>query len=293
MPAYKVPLREYSYVLHEVLDAEAHYRGLGREDVNAELMESVLDGAARFAEDVVAPTNEPGDRIGVRRTDDGRVVTPPGFVDAYRQYVEDGWAALCGPAEAGGQRPAWVLVHPPTEVARRACGLIQAQLSLGGRGPAIELREAAGPTADWDLRYVEWPAGDPRVDLERLIGPRGLAPGGAWVTGRLAELWRAEDETDLSRVAVDLALFEALVQGYREATRSFLTEDERSWLAFSGQLLAYETGVRFLTDHLGGDRYFRIHRPGHNLDRARNQFQLVRSLLLHAEDMDNIVADHR
>src|SRR5262245_9257329 len=103
MPSYKVPLRELRYVLHEVLGAAAHYRALGREDVNDELIEGVLEGAARFAEDVVAPTNEPGDRVGVRREDDGRVVTPPGFKEAYRQYVDDGWAALCGPVEAGGQ----------------------------------------------------------------------------------------------------------------------------------------------------------------------------------------------
>jgi alkylation response protein AidB-like acyl-CoA dehydrogenase len=103
MPAYRVPLREFRYVLHEVLDATSHYRALGRDDINAELIEGVLEGAARFAEDVVAPTNEAGDRVGVRRTDDGRVVTPPGFVEAYRQYVDDGWASLCGPAEVGGQ----------------------------------------------------------------------------------------------------------------------------------------------------------------------------------------------
>ncbi|MGH8250634.1 MAG: acyl-CoA dehydrogenase C-terminal domain-containing protein [Steroidobacteraceae bacterium] len=103
MPGYKAPLREFRYVLHEVLHAEAHYRDLGRDDVNAELIDGVLEGCAHFAEDVIAPTNETGDRIGVRREDDGRVITPPGFVEAYRQYVDDGWAALCGPAEAGGQ----------------------------------------------------------------------------------------------------------------------------------------------------------------------------------------------
>ncbi len=103
MPDYKAPLREIRYVLHDVLDAAAHYRGLGREDLNAELIEGVLEGAARFAEDVVAPTNEAGDRTGVRLTGDGQVITPPGFREAYRQYVDDGWAALCGPAEAGGQ----------------------------------------------------------------------------------------------------------------------------------------------------------------------------------------------
>ena len=103
MPQYKVPLREFRYVFYDVLRVESHYRDLGRDDVNAELIEGVLEGCARFAEDVVAPTREPGDRVGVRRTDDGRVVTPPGFVEAYRQYVDDGWAALCGPTDAGGQ----------------------------------------------------------------------------------------------------------------------------------------------------------------------------------------------
>ncbi len=103
MPAYKVPLREFRYVLYDVLRVENHYRDLGRGDVNAELIDSVLDGCSRFAEDVVAPTNEPGDRVGVRREADGRVVTPPGFIEAYRQFVDDGWAALCGPADAGGQ----------------------------------------------------------------------------------------------------------------------------------------------------------------------------------------------
>jgi alkylation response protein AidB-like acyl-CoA dehydrogenase len=103
MPAYKAPLREIRYVLGEVLGAPAHYRALGREEIGAELIDGVLEGAARFAEDVVAPTNEAGDRIGVKRLDDGRVVTPPGFAEAYRQYVDDGWAALCGSVEAGGQ----------------------------------------------------------------------------------------------------------------------------------------------------------------------------------------------
>ncbi len=103
MPGYKAPLREFRYVLYDVLRVESHYRDLGRDDVNAELIDGVLEGCARFAEDVVAPTNEPGDRVGVRRSDEGRVITPPGFVEAYRQYVEDGWAALCGPVDAGGQ----------------------------------------------------------------------------------------------------------------------------------------------------------------------------------------------
>lgn len=103
MHPYQVPLREMRFVLHEVLRAESHYRELGRNEVNVELIDSVLAECAKFAQDVVAPTNEAGDRIGVRRTEDGRVLTPPGFVEAYRQYVSDGWAALCGNPEFGGQ----------------------------------------------------------------------------------------------------------------------------------------------------------------------------------------------
>src|SRR5262245_22655184 len=103
MAPYKPPLRELRHALHDVLRIESHYAEIGRADVNAELIDSVLEECARFAEGVIAPTNEPGDRVGVRRTDDGRVVTPPGFVEAYRQYVSDGWAAICGPAEYGGQ----------------------------------------------------------------------------------------------------------------------------------------------------------------------------------------------
>ena len=68
MPQYKVPLREIRFVLHELLRAEHHYHELGRDDVNTELIDSVLDECARFAEDVVAPTNESGDRVGVRRS---------------------------------------------------------------------------------------------------------------------------------------------------------------------------------------------------------------------------------
>jgi alkylation response protein AidB-like acyl-CoA dehydrogenase len=103
MHPYSAPLRDIRFVLHEVLHAQSHYAELGRDELNTEFIDSVLEEAARFAEEVVAPTNEPGDRIGVRLDESGVVVTPPGFKEAYRRFVEDGWAALCGPAEFGGQ----------------------------------------------------------------------------------------------------------------------------------------------------------------------------------------------
>jgi alkylation response protein AidB-like acyl-CoA dehydrogenase len=102
MHSYSAPVRDMRFVIHEVLGGESHYAELGRDDLNVEFIDSVLEEAARFAEEVVAPTNEPGDRIGVRLEGDD-VITPPGFKEAYRRFVEDGWAALCGPAEFGGQ----------------------------------------------------------------------------------------------------------------------------------------------------------------------------------------------
>ncbi len=103
MYPYRAPLRDIRFALHEVLHASNHYAEIGRSDLNAEFIDSVLEEAARFAEGVVAPTNEPGDRIGVQLGDDGVVTTPPGFREAYQQFVNDGWAALCGPEEFGGQ----------------------------------------------------------------------------------------------------------------------------------------------------------------------------------------------
>ena len=88
----------------------------------------------------------------------------------------------------------------------------------------------------------------------------------------------AEDERDLSRIAAREDVFEALARGYLEGSDGILLPVERQSMALAGRLLTYECGVRFLTDHLEGDGYFRIHRPGHNLDRARNQFALLRSL---------------
>ncbi len=102
MNPYTAPLRDIRFALHEVLDAPSHFAELGRTDLDADFINSVLEEAARFAEGVVAPTNEPGDRVGVR-LENGGVIAPPGFKEAYQQFVDDGWAALSGPAEYGGQ----------------------------------------------------------------------------------------------------------------------------------------------------------------------------------------------
>jgi hypothetical protein len=98
-----------------------------------------------------------------------------------------------------------------------------------------------------------------------------------------------EDEQDLSKVTMQFPLFEALVRGYVSAAGEFLTQSEKIFLAFSGKLITFELGVRFLADHLNGDTYFKIHREGHNLDRCRTQFKLLESIELQEEKMNRLV----
>jgi aminoglycoside phosphotransferase (APT) family kinase protein len=87
-----------------------------------------------------------------------------------------------------------------------------------------------------------------------------------------------EDEQDLSKVKMHMPIFEKLAEGYLATAGKFLTRAERSLMAFAGKLITFEIGIRFLTDFLSGDSYFRIHRPGHNLERCRTQFKLVESI---------------
>ncbi len=88
----------------------------------------------------------------------------------------------------------------------------------------------------------------------------------------------AEDEKDLSKIELDLDLFEAFTKGFLEGCGGSLTEKEIEMLPMGAKLMTYECGIRFLADFLEGDVYFKIHREGHNLDRARTQFKLVKDM---------------
>lgn len=98
-----------------------------------------------------------------------------------------------------------------------------------------------------------------------------------------------EDEQNLDLVYLDLDRFEAYTKGYLNATRSILTDNEIELLPFSAILITLELGTRFLKDHLEGDKYFRIHRPNHNLERALVQFKLVEDMEEKIDDMKKIV----
>ena len=106
---------------------------------------------------------------------------------------------------------------------------------------------------------------------------------------RTSSSFAREDERDLSKVVVELPIFEALVIGYLSASGSFLTDSEVDSLIVGSKLMTYEQALRFLADHLAGDTYFRIHREAHNLDRARVQIALLDSIVAHENEMRSIV----
>src|SRR5260221_29829 len=103
MPAYKAPLRDMRFLIHEVFDFPKHYRELANgKDADADTVNSILDEAAKFCEEVLSPLNLSGDEEGCH-LQNGEVTTPRGFKAAYEQFVAGGWQGLSHPAEYGGQ----------------------------------------------------------------------------------------------------------------------------------------------------------------------------------------------
>lgn len=98
-----------------------------------------------------------------------------------------------------------------------------------------------------------------------------------------------EDEKELSKVKMDINLFEAYAKGYLSETRGTLNSVEKEYLAFAPRLITYIIAVRFLTDYIDGDHYFKIHHEHHNLQRAKAQLKLVESMEEQYESMKNII----
>ncbi|MBU0616248.1 MAG: aminoglycoside phosphotransferase family protein [Planctomycetes bacterium] len=125
------------------------------------------------------------------------------------------------------------------------------------------------------------------VDLDTVMPGLALYDFGDMV--RSMTTTAAEDETDQSKVEVEMPLFEGLARGYLGAAGEFLTSTERNSLVVAGKLITLEQAVRFLTDFLVGDKYYKTHRPRHNLDRCRAQFKLVESIERHEALMNRFV----
>lgn len=125
------------------------------------------------------------------------------------------------------------------------------------------------------------------IDLDTVMPGLSIYDFGDLV--RTAACRAAEDERDLSKVAVSFSMFCALVRGFVSQTGEFLTPAERQHLAFAGKLITFEQFIRFLTDYLAGDVYYKVHREGHNLDRCRTQMVLVQSIMDQEKAMDALV----
>ena len=125
------------------------------------------------------------------------------------------------------------------------------------------------------------------IDLDTVMP--GLAMNDFGDSIRFGASTAAEDETDLDKVWCDMDLFEIYTKGFIEGCAGRLTEKEIELLPMGAKVMTFECGMRFLTDYLQGDMYFKIHREHHNLDRARTQMKLVQDLENKWEQMNAIV----
>jgi hypothetical protein len=125
------------------------------------------------------------------------------------------------------------------------------------------------------------------IDLDTVMPGLALHDFGDMV--RTATSPAKEDEQDLSKVTMQFSMFEALVRGYLASAGDFLTKAERQHLVSSGKLMTFEQGIRFLTDYLQGDAYYKVSRGEHNLLRGRTQFKLLESIERQERRMDRLV----
>jgi len=125
------------------------------------------------------------------------------------------------------------------------------------------------------------------IDLDTVMPGYVLSDIGDFI--RTGANTGAEDDENLDNVNVNIPIFEAYARGYMERAISFLTPLEISMLPYGGRLLTYMQTVRFFTDYINGDTYYKIHYPEHNLVRTKAQFKLLQSLEENAGRMDDFM----
>lgn len=125
------------------------------------------------------------------------------------------------------------------------------------------------------------------IDLDTVMPGSSLYDYGDSI--RFGASTGAEDEPNLELISLDLGLFDIYTKGYLEGCGGSLTKEEIELFPMGAKLMTFECGMRFLADYLQGDVYFKIHREGHNLDRARTQFKLVSDMESKWEEMTEIV----
>lgn len=125
------------------------------------------------------------------------------------------------------------------------------------------------------------------IDLDTVMPGLSLYDFGDMI--RTAISPAEEDEQDLSKVVMLMPRFEKLVEGFVQENGDFLNDAEKQHLVFGGKLIIFEQFIRFFSDHLAGDVYYKIHRENHNLDRSRTQMKLLQSIIAREEQMNNVV----
>ncbi len=128
------------------------------------------------------------------------------------------------------------------------------------------------------------------IDLDTVMP--GLAGYDYGDSIRFGASTAAEDEKDLRKVTLSLELFDIYTKGFMETAGKALTQKEIEMLPFCAKMMTFECGIRFLTDYLQGDTYFKTHYPGQNIDRCRTQFKLVADMESKWEQMNAIVAKY-
>lgn len=129
------------------------------------------------------------------------------------------------------------------------------------------------------------------IDLDTVMP--GLVTSDFGDAIRFATNTAAEDETDLSKIGISLELFDAFAKGFLKALDGKLNDTEMDNLAWGAKIMTMECGMRFLADYINGDVYFKIHREKHNLDRARNQIALAKSMEENFDKMQEIIKKYK
>ena len=224
MTLYQPPLEDLSFLLHDVLRIEGLARHACFARVDGELIDAVLDGAGRFAVDVLAPINATGDEEGSRLVD-GRVVTPTGFRAAYHRFIEGGWLAMDLPEEIGGQGLPVVLQTAVAEMCDGACvafGMLPLMQRAGARLLMAHGSPALVDTFARPLAAGEWTAticiSEPQAgsDVGRVRTKAEPHPdGGYLITG--TKIFISFGDHDLTEQIIHLVL--ARVAGAAPGTK--------------------------------------------------------------------------
>ncbi len=158
MPEYRAPLDDFQFLLHDWLNVSDHYRHIGKDDIDAELVNEIIAQGARFAESEIAPINQAGDQQGCKLSD-GKVTTAQGFPEAYQNYIENGWNAMLGCEEYGGQELPYSVAIPVHEMLvsanvswRLVCGLTESAVLALEKHGSDALKESYLP----NLISGEW-----------------------------------------------------------------------------------------------------------------------------------------